>query len=119
MALFPSGRDTHPGGDSVVVISHALWQKRFGGDPGVLGRVVELANQPLTIIGVAPVPFRGGMGGLRFDVWVPIHHDQESRTPGKRCDAATGVFFTLMGGSSLGSLSQAQAPPARHATAGA
>ncbi|MCI0538995.1 MAG: ABC transporter permease [Verrucomicrobiales bacterium] len=64
--------DSHPGGDNLVVLSHALWQRRFGGDPGVIGRVVEISNRAFTVIGVAPANFYGGMGGLRFDLWVPI-----------------------------------------------
>lgn len=70
--FFRPGEDTHPGGDSVAILSHSLWQRRFGGDPGVLGRVVEIANRTFTIIGVAPASFYGGMGGLRFDLWLPI-----------------------------------------------
>src|SRR5204862_6881856 len=46
--------------------------RRFGGDRGVIGRVVEISNRPFTIIGVAPANFYGGMGGLRFDIWVPL-----------------------------------------------
>lgn len=40
-------------GDGVVVLSHALWQRAFGGDPVVLGRYLSLAQQPHTIIGVS------------------------------------------------------------------
>jgi len=70
--FFVPGEDTHPGGDDVVVLSHSLWQRRFGGDPQVLGRVIEIAHRPFTVIGVAPANFYGGMGGLRFDLWLPI-----------------------------------------------
>ena len=108
--FFRPDEDTHPGGDSVVVISHALWQKRFGGDPGVLGRVVEIANQPLTIIGVAPVPFRGGMGGLRFDVWVPITMTTEFKDTGEAMRRRDWRFLHTYGRLQPGvSLSQAQA----------
>jgi len=70
--FFLPNEDTHPGGDSVVVLSHILWQRHFNGDSNVLGRVVELANRSFTVIGVAPANFYGGMGGLRFDVWIPL-----------------------------------------------
>jgi len=70
--FFLPDEDTRPGGDNVVVLSHGLWQRRFGGDPKVLGRVVEIANRPFTVVGVAPVEFNGGMGGLRFDLWIPV-----------------------------------------------
>jgi putative ABC transport system permease protein len=40
--------------DSLVVISHALWQRRFGGAPDVINRKITLANEPATIIGIMP-----------------------------------------------------------------
>jgi len=70
--FFLPNEAAHPGGDGVVVLSHSFWRRRFGGDANVLGRVVELANRPFTVIGVAPANFHGGMGGLRFDLWVPF-----------------------------------------------
>ena len=75
--FFLPGEDTHPGGDGVVVLSDGLWRRRFGGDPKVLGRVVEIANRLFTVIGVAPANFNGGMGGLRFDLWIPVSMSPE------------------------------------------
>jgi len=49
--------DQGPKGERVLVISHGLWQRRFGGDPGVLGRTVALDDEPYTIIGVMPPRF--------------------------------------------------------------
>ena len=46
-----------PNGERVLVISHGLWQRRFGGDPGVLGKQVALDDEPYTIIGVMPPRF--------------------------------------------------------------
>jgi len=43
--------------DSLVVISHALWQRRFGGAPDVINRKITLANEPATIIGIMPPGF--------------------------------------------------------------
>ncbi|MEW6157340.1 MAG: ABC transporter permease [Verrucomicrobiota bacterium] len=70
--FFLPEEDQHPGGDAVAVLSYALWQRRFGGDPKVIGSTVDIANRPFTIIGVAPAKFYGTMGGLRFDAWIPI-----------------------------------------------
>jgi hypothetical protein len=42
----------------VAVISHSLWQRRFNGDPGVIGRVVELNRMRHTVVGVMPAGFR-------------------------------------------------------------
>jgi putative ABC transport system permease protein len=46
-----------PGKDSVIVLSHGMWQRRFGGDPNILGRSVTLSGTPVTIIGVMPASF--------------------------------------------------------------
>ncbi len=46
-----------PNGERVLVISHGLWQRRFGGDPNVLGKQVALDDEPYTIIGVMPQRF--------------------------------------------------------------
>jgi macrolide transport system ATP-binding/permease protein len=56
----------------VVVLSHGLWQRAFGADPGVLGREVTVNNRPFTIIGVAPREFAGTTRGVAPDLYVPI-----------------------------------------------
>ena len=47
-----------PNGERVLVITHGLWQRRFGGDKAVLGQKVFLDDEPFTIIGVMPPQFR-------------------------------------------------------------
>jgi predicted permease len=69
---FLPDEDQKPGGNPVLVLSHGFWQRRFAGDPHVLGRVVELNRHSFTIIGVAPPDFHGTMSGLNFDVWAPV-----------------------------------------------
>jgi len=76
---FLPGEDETARGNPVTVISHRLWQRRFGSDPGVIGRTVEIARRPFTIIGVAPAAFRGTMGGLGFDLWIPISMTSQHR----------------------------------------
>src|SRR5262245_60887051 len=49
--------DQGPKGERVLVISHGLWQRRFGGDRNVLGKKVALDDEPYTIIGVMPPHF--------------------------------------------------------------
>ena len=70
--FFLPTEDTHPGGDNVTVLSYGLWQRRFGGDRKILGRVIEISNRPFTVVGVAPANFGGGMGGLHFELWIPV-----------------------------------------------
>jgi predicted permease len=64
--------DQVPEGHPVVVIGHALWQRRFGGDPGIVGKTVLLNTRPYTVVGVTPASFRGAGTGLVFDGWVPM-----------------------------------------------
>jgi predicted permease len=67
--------EDHPG-SGVAVISYRLWQRRFGGDPGVAGRVVDFDRKPTTIVGVLPKDVEFPLPGLPFgggrDVWVPL-----------------------------------------------
>jgi predicted permease len=64
------------GADSIIVLSYSYWMKRFGGDPGVVGKQVELNHQPATIIGVAPKEFHGTVSILDMDAYIPISATQ-------------------------------------------
>jgi predicted permease len=63
---------TRPGSEPVAVISHDLWQLHFKGAPSVIGQTIKLNNRSLTVIGVTPEQFRGGMNSLGFDIWIPL-----------------------------------------------
>jgi putative ABC transport system permease protein len=66
-ALLPE--EDRPGSAPVVILGHRLWQSRYGGDPGVMGRSISLDNKHYTIIGVLPA----GMQLLRSaDLWMPF-----------------------------------------------
>ena len=54
----PSEADDRPNAPGVGVLSYQLWQRRFGGDPAVVGRVVQLNDRPIEIVGVMPAGFR-------------------------------------------------------------
>jgi predicted permease len=56
----------------VAVISHAYWQKRFGGDPGVAGRTVQINNVAFTIVGVTGPGFVGAFDEHAVDVSLPL-----------------------------------------------
>jgi macrolide transport system ATP-binding/permease protein len=64
--------DQNPGTHPVAVISHGLWQRRFGADPAVIGQTITLNHQPLTVIGIAPPQYTGMIRGLAVEVWVPL-----------------------------------------------
>lgn len=58
-----------PGGDRVVVLGYGLWQRRFAGDPSIVGRVISIDLQPYTVIGVMP---RGFAFPERGEAWTPF-----------------------------------------------
>ena len=62
--------DSHPGAPNEAIISYALWQRRFNGDPSVVGRTLDIDRQPWTIVGVGPAGFRGLMG--KSDLLLPV-----------------------------------------------
>jgi len=65
--------DDREGATPVAVISHGLWQRRFGLDPRVVGQTLVLDDVPFTIVGVAPRGFFGFEVGVRPEVWWPLH----------------------------------------------
>lgn len=92
--------EDRPNGERVAVLSHALWRQRFGGDPGVIGRVVTLSGNPFTIIGVMPEAFRFPVIA-NAQLWAPAQLE-----PGQRGNAFLRVIGRLKADVSL---SQAQA----------
>jgi predicted permease len=56
----------------VAVISHNYWMRRFGRDPGVIGKVVQVGNDPVTIIGVTPPEFNSLFPGTEIDISLPM-----------------------------------------------
>ncbi len=61
-------RLSHP----VVVVSHGAWQRRFAGDPDLVGKEIRLNNHPFKIIGIAPEGFNGTEVVYTPEIWVPI-----------------------------------------------
>jgi predicted permease len=66
----------------VLVIGENLWRRRFGSDPSILGRVVDLNRHSFTIVGVAPASFPGSQPPMVFDVWAPSSMIWEVRNQG-------------------------------------
>jgi predicted permease len=69
-----SGEDL-AGRDQVVVLSHALWQQRFGSDPAIIGRSLTLDGVGHLIVGVMPPGF--GFPSARTELWKPLHIDSQ------------------------------------------
>ncbi len=58
-----------PGGPPVALISHALWESRFGGDAGIVNKAISLDGKPYTVLGIMPAGFEFPS---KVDVWVPV-----------------------------------------------
>jgi putative ABC transport system permease protein len=56
--------------DAVAILSDGTWKRRFGADPGIIGRTIQLDGRSYTIVGVAPPEFRGLSD--QAEVWVPF-----------------------------------------------
>jgi len=72
--------DRTPGTHPVVVVSHAFWQSRLGGDPQLVGKTIRLNNQQYTIVGVAPSGFRGMDAPFAPVVWIPVMMTEATMT---------------------------------------
>ncbi|MBA3438660.1 MAG: ABC transporter permease [Pyrinomonadaceae bacterium] len=81
--------DAQPNREPLIVISYGLWQRRFGGDPGVIGKTLMLDRRPVTVIGVLPADFKwfikqGSLVGKEAEFWEPLsftaaHHIRRGR----------------------------------------
>jgi putative ABC transport system permease protein len=81
-----SESEEHIGADNVAVISYSFWRRRFGADPGVLGRGIKLDQKSYTVVGVMPGSFQFPVPGTPFteraELWVPLAftaHDLQAR----------------------------------------
>ena len=53
------------------MLSYGVWQRRFGGDPTIVGRVIRLNGVPVEVAGITPFTF-ASLGGQHPDRWLPI-----------------------------------------------
>ncbi|MFL6541531.1 MAG: ABC transporter permease [Chthoniobacterales bacterium] len=63
-----------PGKNRVVLLSHALWQRRFGGDKKILGQQITLGVSQYTVVGILPPSFQDPVAGERdrLQMWIPL-----------------------------------------------
>jgi predicted permease len=71
-----------PGGNHVTLLSHALWMRRFGGDPNILGKVISLSGDPFTIVGIVGQSFDVSEFGTPPELWIPFQLDPHSPDQG-------------------------------------
>ena len=91
-----------PGKDGVVVLSHRLFLRQFGGDRSVVGRVVRLDGRQFTVVGVMPPSF--AFPSADADAWAPLSLMGEDEVPHRREVRWLSVIGRLGPGTSLASL---------------
>jgi len=74
--------EDHPGRDQVAVLADTFWNRRFGRDPNVLGRIVVLGNEPYRIVGVLSPGFDTEQFAPLPDLWIPFRIDPATRDKG-------------------------------------
>jgi len=93
-----SSEEEQPGRDRSIVLSHALWSRRFGADPAALGRTVQIDGDPYQVVGVLPA-------GVELpelcDAWVPISFTPAQLEPPARNRHWLQVAARLAPGSTL------------------
>src|SRR4029453_11915894 len=94
--------EDRPGGELVAVLSHALWTRRFGSDPRIIGKTISLSGEPYTILGIVGRDFDVSEFGPAPDVYIPFQLDPHTTDQGH--------YFEVAGRLKPGvSLGQAQA----------
>ncbi len=79
--------DEGPRGKSdVVVLGYGLWQRRFGGDPGIIGRTIQLNDRPRVVVGVMPPGVQlflktGSLTSKPAELWLPFAFTADDREP--------------------------------------
>jgi predicted permease len=95
---FMEGED-QPGRSHVVVLSHDLWERRFGSDPAILGRTIRLNREDYTVIGVMPADFH--LMGFIAQLWTPLVLTQSDQTAAAHNDRSFRFFGRLKPGVTL------------------
>jgi predicted permease len=79
----------------VMVLSHAFWQRRFGGDRSIIGQTLRIGPGQFTVVGVAPPEFTG-VETKRIDAWIPVSSAGSLRLIGKTWRTDWPSFWLLV-----------------------
>lgn len=82
--------DDQPSANGTVILSSSLWQRRFGGNPSVIGRKINLDAKPYTVIGVMPRWF--AFPEQKVQIFLPVYHE---RTPAEMAQVANHGFIVI------------------------
>jgi len=74
--------EDRPGGSRVAVLSYGLWTRRFGSDPGVIGKIISLSGDPHTVIGIIGPSFDVAEFGPPPELWIPFQLDPQTSDQG-------------------------------------
>ena len=74
--------ENEPGRDAVVVLSDGLWRRRYGADPGIVGKDLDVDGKRLTVVGILPRAFELGSA----EIWMPLVLNPEQLTEDERGD---------------------------------
>ena len=86
-----SRRGREPGRDRVVVLSYGFWSRRYGADPTLVGRTIQIDGQAYTVVGVMPASFQFQFWSGERQLWVPPAGPRATRTAGRtRSSASAG-----------------------------
>ena len=96
--VFAQG-DDQPGRDHIVILSHQLWDREFGSDPSIIGRVVRLNREDYTVTGVMPESFR--LMGFTPQLWTPLVLKAADQTASARRNRRMYVYARLKPDASL------------------
>ena len=83
-------------GAAEAVLGYDLWQQRYGGDPSIVGKIIQINLHPYTIVGVAPKGFLGCKTGLRSDIWIPLGMDKQV-WGSTRIENRDGLWLNVLG----------------------
>jgi len=89
-----------PGRDRIVVLSHGLWERRFGSNPEVMGKFVHLNGEDFAVVGVMSSSYRIGVYGSP-ELWTPLVFSPESLLPAARGNRSLEVMARLKSGASV------------------
>ena len=90
--------EEEPGRDQVVVLSHGIWERRFGADRSLVGKTIDISGKPFTVIGVLPADFNLFGSTRPLDLWMPFVLQPEQL---RRDDRSIIVFARLKAGVTL------------------
>jgi putative ABC transport system permease protein len=80
-----TAQEDSPNGGKVVVLSYGLWQRKFGGNPNIIGTALSIGNEPYTVVGVLGKSF---FSDPASDIWIPFQFDRNTTNQGHYFNAA-------------------------------